>query len=231
MATVPAKQPSKRPSRPVESIKRTPRVGNATAPAPVAAQSSPTAEAVSSPAKQKQSGSNTLKIVVIVVAVLLGLSIIGGLAASFLARGVVEGGLGSLTGTKAKLDSKSGAVTLQGDGGKSTVSTGKELPAGFPDSVPVYQPSTIKFSASLSKGSYSVTFSTNDNTADVTKYYEKELAKNGWQLKENGQVSFGTVTTSTYVKGTSDLVVVIAGGGGDSSATSVSLSYREDTNK
>lgn len=231
MAATPDKQPSKRPSRPVESIKRTPRSDNPAKPTAPGAPASNAVESASVSPTTKQSQNNTVKIVVIVIAVLLGLSIVGGLVATFLAKSIFEGGVTAVTGNKAKIDSKSGTVTLEGDGGKSTVSTGKELPAGFPKDVPVYQPSTIKFSASLSKGSYNVTFSTNDNTADVVKYYEKELAKNGWQLKENGQVSFGTVTTSTYAKGKSDLVVVIAGRSGDSGATSVSLSYRDDASK
>ncbi len=231
MATTPDNQTSKRPQRPMESIKRTPKTDGPTKTAPTTATSTNTTGAGSSTSQPKQPQNNTVKIIVIVIAVLIGLSILGGLAATFLAKSIFEGGVTAITGNKAKIDSKSGSVTLQGDGGKSTVSTGKELPAGFPADVPVYQPSTIKFSASLSKGSYNVTFSTNDNTADVSKFYEKELAKNGWQLKENGQVSFGTVATSTYTKGKSDLVVVIAGGSGDSGATSVSLNYRDDTSK
>ncbi len=231
MATTTEKQPSKRTTRPMESIKRTPKADGPTKVAPTTGTATNTTSTTNPIPKPKQSQNNTVKIIVIVLAVLIGLSILGGLAATFLAKSIFEGGITAVTGNKAKIDSKSGTVTLEGDGGKSTVSTGKELPAGFPSDVPVYQPSTIKFSASLTKGSYNVTFSTNDNTSDVAKYYEKELAKKGWQLKENGQVSFGTVTTSTYAKGKSDLVVVIAGGSGDSGATSVSLSYRDDASK
>lgn len=231
MAATPDNQTSKRPQRPVESIKRAPKTDGPAKATPTTVTAASTTGATGPTPQPKQAQNNTVKIIVIVLAVLIGLSIIGGLAATFLAKSIFEGGITAVTGNKAKLDTKSGTVTLEGEGGKSSVSTSKELPAGFPKDVPVYQPSTIKFSASLTKGSYNVTFSTNDNTADVVKYYEKELSNNGWQLKEDGQVSFGTVTTSTYTKGKSDLVVVVAGGSGDSSATSVSLSYRDDASK
>lgn len=227
MASEDNKQTGSKPTRPVESIQRTPKQQSA---APVAEEGA-SATLQTNPVKTKtqpNNNSNIVKIIVIVVAVLIGLSILGSIVAGFLFTRVTERGLSELTGGKAKVDTKTGTVTVNGDKGKATLSTEQKLPAGFPSDVPVYQPSTIKFSASLSKNSYNVTFSTDDSSALVTKYYDKELPSKGWVVKENSQVSFGSVTTTTYTKGKSELTLVVTGSGNSSTATAVSLSYRTD---
>ncbi len=214
-----------KPGRPVESIRRAPKQTTVPQAGTKLEQtsSSPTPGSTStSGAKQ----TSTLKIVLIVVGVLVALSVLGGLVSRFVAKGIFDGGVSVLSGGKAKVDSKNGSVTIKGDNGKATLSTEQKLPAGFPTDVPIYQPSTIKFSASLSKGSYSVTLSTNDSSAMVEKYYEKQLPSNGWAVKENSHVTFGAVSTTTYTKGASDLIVVITGSGNNSGATAVSLAYR-----
>lgn len=227
MTNIDKKQANRRPTRPVESIQRTskqqPKLN-----ANKSSVESPTEPTLPRPDVQAGGKNNTVKIVVIVVATLIGLGIIGSFVTGFLLTRATEQGLSGLTGGKAKLDTKTGTVTVNGGKDKATLSTEQKLPAGFPSDVPVYQPSTIKFSASLSKGSYNVTFSTDDSSALVTKYYDKELPSKGWAIKENSQVSFGSVTTTMYTKGKSELTLVITGAGNDSSATAVSLSYRAD---
>lgn len=225
MAKTDDKQPLNKPTRSMESIQRAPKQESAPKATPT---STPVASVPQSKVAQPAGKSNTLKIVLIVVGVLIVLSILGSIAASFMAKSIFEGGVSALTGGKAKVSTKDGAVTLKSDNGKTTLSTEQKLPTGFPADVPVYQPSTIKFSATLGKGMYNVTFSTNDSDAMVAKYYDKELPANGWVVKENSHVTFGSVSTTTYTKGKSDLVVVITGSGNGSAATAVSLSYRAD---
>lgn len=227
MTSIDKKQLGNKPTRPVESIQRTPKQ-QATLHAVEGGAGSPVQMAAAKTESQSKNNNNTVKIVVIVVAALIGLGIIGSFATGFLLTRATEQGLSGLTGGKAKLDTKTGTVTVNGGKDKATLSTEQKLPAGFPSDVPVYQPSTIKFSASLSKDTYNVTFSTNDSSALVTKYYDKQLPANGWSIKENSQVSFGSVTTTTYTKGKSELTLVVTGAGNSSSATAVSLSYRTD---
>ncbi len=210
-------------TRPVEAISR---------PQPKLDTGSPKVEA--SPAKPasatkptKPTDKNkTLKVVLIVVGVLVLLSIIGSIVAGFAAKSLFEGGIKAVTGNEAKVDSKSGQVTVTSKDGKSTVSTEPKLPAGFPEDVPVYEPSTIRFSASLTKGSYNVTLSTNDSSDKVKGYYDKELKAEGWQMKENTQITFGSVTTTSYTKDKSELTVVITGDSDVSKSTAVSLSVK-----
>lgn len=224
MAKTDDSQSQAKPTRSMESIQRAPKQASAPKATPV---TSPT-DSPTAPATQPTGKSSTLKIVLIVVGVLIALSILGSIAASFMAKSIFEGGFSALSGGKAKVSTKDGSVTLKGDNGSAELSTSQKLPSGFPADVPVYQPSTIKFSATLGRGLYNVTFSTNDSDTAVVKYYDKELPANGWAIKENSHVTFGSVSTTTYTKGKSDLVVVITGAGNGTAATAVSLSYRAD---
>jgi hypothetical protein len=86
MAATPDNQTSKRPQRPVESIKRAPKADGPAKAAPTTVTAASTTGATSPTPQPKQAQNNTVKIIVIVLAVLIGLSIIGGLAATFLAK-------------------------------------------------------------------------------------------------------------------------------------------------
>lgn len=170
--------------------------------------------------------TNTLKIVLIVVGALVLMGIVGTILTGLLANRFVEGGLSALTGGKAKVDSKNGSVTITDDKKKSTLSTSQKLPDGFPSDVPVYQPSTIRFSASLAKNSYNVTLSTNDSPDAVKAYYTKQLKNEGWQEKANSSITFGAITTTTYTKESKEVTVVVTGNSDASRSTAVSLSVR-----
>ncbi len=210
------KSTSTKQTRPVEAISR---------PADKVPQKSSSA-GVSSTPKKSTSNTKTLKVVLIVVGALVLLGVIGSIIVGFATKSIFEGGVKGLTGNNTKVDSKNGQVTITSKDGKSTVSTSQKLPAGFPSDVPVYQPSTIRFSASLTKNSYNVTLSTNDATDKVKAYYEKELKAEGWQLKPNTQISFGSVTTSSYTKDKAELTVVVTGDSDASKSTAVSLSVK-----
>lgn len=207
-------QTPKKQTRPVEAI-RPPEKKTATA------QESKT---MSAPVAKKS--TSTLKIVLIVVAVLIGLSILGSILTGLFAKNLLEGGLSGLTGGKAKVDTNSGAVTITDKDTNATVSTTQKLPDGFPKDVPVYEPSTIRFSASLTKNSYNVTLSTNDSPEKVKEYYTRELKQEDWQEKPNSSVTFGAITTTTYTKDNKELTVVITGSSDASKSTAVSLSVK-----
>lgn len=217
MTDITAKKPVEKQSRPVESVRppAKPETG-----ADKGSSKLGSNKAESNTTAPKKAGTNsTLKVALIVAAVVVGLCILGSILAGFALKGVF--------GEKdAKVTSKNGSITVTGKDGKATLSTSQKLPAGFPADVPVYQPSTIKFAASLAKDSYSVALGTNDSADKVTSFYDKQLAAEGWKMKENSQITFGAVTTTSYTKDKSDLTVIITGAGDAAKSTAVSLSVR-----
>jgi hypothetical protein len=88
-------------------------------------------------------------------------------------------------------DSGPGNVSITGeDGQAATIGENVSLPSGFPDDVPIYEPSDVVV-ATNSDGKYGVTLLTSDSSSKVTEYYTSELAKNGWTPKQgNGVLSF-----------------------------------------
>lgn len=139
---------------------------------------------------------NTLKIVLIVVGVLVGLGVLGTIATI-----VFFGTLFDKATDGVDVDGN-GTVTVQSDNGESTASYGEgaTLQDGFPDDVPIFEPSTLVASSKIDDKNYSASAKTSKSTADVLAYYKAELVKGGWE--NTYEASFADSAIATYKKGT-----------------------------
>jgi len=161
--------------------------------APAAAEHKPAAAAGG--AKKKD---NTLKIVLIVVGVLVGLGILGTIASvvffSALFNKATDGvNLGS---------NGNGTVTVKSDSGESTATYGEgaSLQQGFPSDVPIFEPSTLVASSKIDDKNYSASAKTSKPTSEVLAYYKTELVKGGWE--STYEAVFENSAIATYKKGT-----------------------------
>lgn len=118
--------------------------------------------------KDKQSGS-TAVIAIIIVVVL----IVGGVVAYALTTGS-NGNDENETSTSTADNSES----QQNDSAQDDEDT---LPADFPGSVPIYEPSSVT-AVNTSGTNYVVGFMTDSSKADVVAFYETELENNGWSV-------------------------------------------------
>jgi hypothetical protein len=89
---------------------------------------------------------------------------------------------------------------------------------GLPDDVPVYPGAT-----DLTSMTAFTMFSTVDDVATVTEFYEEALSDAGWQQQEDGMVSDEMVSTSWEKDGTTLSLMITSGSDG----TSVMISVEE----
>lgn len=166
------------------------------APAPEA--TSPTA---TTPAAKKK--SSTLKIVLIVVGVLVGLGIIGTILMVVFFSALFKNAAENVS------NNSDGTVTLQSDDGntKTTVGENVELAQGFPSDVPIFEPSTLLASSKTDETDFSAVARTEKSVSDVSSYYKTTMAAQGWTPQLNSASTDGTFMT--YQKGdrTSSVVV------------------------
>ncbi len=173
-------------------------------------------------AESNQNGKkkdNTVKIILIVVGVLVGLGVLATIAtAVFLgnifnraAKGVkVTGGYANESGT------------LKANDGDTTINygSGASLPEGFPSDVPIYQPSTILGSTKTNEDHFTVSVSTEDAPDKVGTYYKDQLLGGGWTktLESNQGKSIvlifkksdvqASVSTSTRMDGDKEITYI-----------------------
>jgi hypothetical protein len=124
-----------------------------------------------------------------------------------------------------------GQVTIKSKDGENSVSAGDnvKLPADFPNDVPIYKPSTLKYATESSKKNYSVAATTSSEPTAVIGYYNTELPKQGWV--KISETSYTRGTTASYKKGALR-VTVSATADSDSAkkdATTISLTVLTET--
>lgn len=124
------------------------------------------------------------RVLSIVLAVVLVMSLIGIAGCAELAESAAEKAVKGATGMD--VDTDEGEVTFEGDDGSSTTidTENATLPDGWPDDAPVYD-GTIESSweTSNDKGtSFSVALSTTDPVQDVVEWYTGELESEGWKI-------------------------------------------------
>jgi hypothetical protein len=90
---------------------------------------------------------------------------------------------------KIKVDEKGGSVEISSEDGKQTFSTNSDLPDNYPSDIPIYPNSTVTSSVTNGEEGSLVTWQSSDSLEDVSNYFEKELANQGWS-KTEGETSF-----------------------------------------
>lgn len=168
---------------------------------PAAAASQPVAGGTdSAPAKKK---NNTLKIVLIVVGVLVGLGIIGTVLMVVFFSALFK------SATENVSSNGDGTVTLQSDDGntKTTVGENVELTQGFPSDVPIFEPSTLLASSKTDESDFSAVARTAKSIEEVSSYYKTTMAAQGWASQLDSATSDGTFLTFQKDNRTSSVVV------------------------
>lgn len=157
------------------------------------------------PKKAVPKKDNTLKIVLIVIGVLVGIGILSAIAITVLFVSVFH------SATKdVNVDKKGGSVTVKTNNGQSSASYGNDvkLPQGFPTDVPVYKPSTIIYATKTETTRFSVAAKTSASMQTVLDYYKSELTKQGWESTHES--SYGDGTLLSYTKDGRTLSVTVS---------------------
>lgn len=169
----------------------------------VAAPVHESAPQAATPAPATKKKSSTLKIVLIVVGVLVGLGIIGTVLMVVFFSALFKNAAENVS------NNSDGTVTLQSDDGntKTTVGENVSLAQGFPSDVPIFEPSTLLASSKTDDTDYSAVARTASTVSDVSNYYKTTMAAQGWTPQLDSASSDGTFMT--YQKGdrTSSVVV------------------------
>ncbi len=179
--------------------------------------------------KETKKGSNkTLVIVLVVIAVLVGLSLIGRFIYKKVAERVASNYLSTLTGGKVSVTGGGDKVSFKGEDGEVTFDSGGKLPEGFPSDFPVYPGAKVtgSFSASgdnNSKGS-SVVWETSDDVAKVGGYFKTELPKAGWTISTD--YSTAETITLTFEKGAYSGFLGVTKGSDGKTAISVTIGVK-----
>jgi hypothetical protein len=113
------------------------------------------------------------------------------------------------TESTEKKDSKSDESKSDKDVTLGDLGITEGLPKNFPSDIP--QPGNAKCLGSLnsSEGSL-VTFESKEKVADLAEYYKTELKKNGYELKEGGDIMVsGEAAMLGWKKGDKEVSIVI----------------------
>lgn len=135
---------------------------------------------------------NTLKIVLIVVGVIVGLMIISGILFSIFVGSIINRAGKNI---KVDKDGDSGSINIKTNDGQGSINYGEnaKLPDGFPTDVPLYEPSTTVHASKTSDKQYSAGLKTNSSVSDVVAYYRSELAKQGWESTHESSYADGAI--------------------------------------
>jgi hypothetical protein len=155
-------------------------------------------------ASSKKSDNKTLKIVLIVVGVLVGLGVLATIA-SILFVGV----LFDKATDGIDIDDESGTVSFQSEDGKVTTNVGEnvKLADGFPTDIPIFEPSTLVASTKVSDSQFSSVAKTASSVADVTNYYKTQMAAQGWTTQFDSTSADSTLITFQKGNRTSSVVI------------------------
>lgn len=126
-------------------------------------------------------------------------------------------------GGEITLSEGGGVVKIEGKEGKVVASFGDsaQLPGNLSKDVPVYKPANVTMSQVLGDGEkVMLGLQTKDDSATVAKFYSKELADKGWQIKN--VMNMGPTRMLQAMKGSQKINVTI---NTDGSETNISLAY------
>ncbi len=159
----------------------------------------PAKSAGTAPKQGQKKDNKTLKIVLIVVGVFVGLGLIG-IVLSLL----FFSALFSQVSDDVQIGEDT--VTVKSEEGDTTASYGEgvDLADGFPSDVPIFEPSTL-VASSRSDDGYSAVGKTSQSTSEVASYYKDQMVAQGWALQldstssENILLSFEKAGRSTSV--------------------------------
>ncbi len=145
---------------------------------------------------------NTLKIVLIVVGVIVGLGIIGTILATVFFASLFNSATDGV-------DVDDGTVTIKSDDGNvtTTAGAGATLADGWPSDVPIFEPSTLQSSSKAENTSFSAVATTASSVADVTAYYKAQMASQGWATQLDSTSGDGTLLTFSKGNRTSSVIV------------------------
>ncbi len=187
---------------------------------------------------QKKKIPGWLKVVIVLAILVVGFSVVASVGISFLAglltsksgeqlaqKGIekmIEKGIEQSGGGKAKVDiTHDGIVIKDQKGGEQiAIQGGKQMPAGFPSDIPVYQPSEAQGSMVMGPMTM-VTLETPSALGDVSSFYQNQLAQQGWTA------AFATSPTSQSYSGLfkKDKRQVTVNLAAESGKTSIVLTY------
>ncbi len=130
-------------------------------------------------------GNNkTLKIVLIIVGVLVGLSLIGaalfGWIGARIGKSIIE------QATNGSIDVDDGSFSFSDDDGDFELDTSQQLPQDFPEGIPLYEPSELISSSRIRQNDnivWSASYTTSDEYSTVSSYYENVLDEGDWTLE------------------------------------------------
>lgn len=152
-------------------------------------QKKPLTEADIKEEPASSSQKNTVKIVLIVIGVLVGLSLLGAAVMGWVGVRLFE----RATNSSVNLDN--GSISIADDNGEFELDTAQELPKDFPEEVPLYEPSELQSSSRIRQNDdvvWSASFVTNDDYTTVSNHYEEILDQDNWTLEsifESGELT------------------------------------------
>ncbi len=140
---------------------------------------------------------NTLKIILIIVGVFVGLMILGTIAVSVFVGSIFNSATKNI---KVDGDGDKGSVTIKSTDGSTTATYGNDasLPEGFPSDVPIYEPSTIVYATKTGNNRFSASAKTSDSASQVLAFYKADLSDKGWT--NTHESSYGQGSILTYEK-------------------------------
>jgi hypothetical protein len=149
----------------------------------------------------------------VLVALAAVVAIVAMSGCGFTVEQAVKSGVESATGVK--VDTSGDAVTVTGKDGSSTTVGGKELPAGFPSDVPVFEGAiTSAMNAKGDKGeSFVVGIDAAAAPAEVAAWYKEQLASAGWTVDNSVAMGEGTAIQATKLP--NGLTVTVGPGSGE----------------
>lgn len=127
----------------------------------------------------KKSSNTALKVILIIVGVLVVLGILGIIAISM----IFKAGSDKLNEFAQQAEQQ-----MEEERENSDSEQERELPDGFPASVPLFEPASLDSTGSRQQSngdvSYSLIYTTESNVDDVASFYKEELKQNGWEISE-----------------------------------------------
>lgn len=171
----------------------------------------------------KGKSNKSLVIILIIVAVVIGLVIVG----RFIAQKVAGGILSRVTGQNVNITEGGNGVTVKTDKGDLVINSGGSLPSDFPSDFPVYSGAKLagSFSAKGDDGGNStgtsVVWETSDDATKVGTYYKSQLAAAGYTIVT--EYSSAGSTTFTFEKGDISGFMGVTKGSDGKTAISVTL--------
>lgn len=164
--------------------------------APQSEEEAPSKQSTPPPASESQ--KRALKIILIVVGVLVGLSLLGSLLLGWFGWRIGERILEDATGTEITRSRDGDSVTIESRDGDQTFRQSAELPNNLPSSVPIYEPAEVLFSQEINNPdgeAWSILLETNRGGSEVISWYRNALSSDGWSTLSSSDFG-GTASIS-----------------------------------